>query len=249
MLFRSAVLTVAAGADLTDLEVYRRPRVAILGTGDELAEPGTARDIDAAIPESVTFGVLGLAKAWGGEVVSRRRAPDDMAMLEHAARQALAAAEVVVVTGGASVGEKDFARQAFAFAEPEPVFSKVAIKPGKPAWLSRTADGKLILGLPGNPTSALVTGRLFLAPLLTGLGGDDPTLAHAWRELPLAEPLPATGDRETFVRARLTEEGLASLDNQDSGAQSPLAQTGVLIRREAGAAEAAAGEWVQALGF
>jgi molybdopterin molybdotransferase len=244
-----AALVVAAGGDVAEVEVFRKPRVAVLGTGDELVEPGTARSTPGAVPESVTFGVAGMARAWGGEVVSRRRLPDDMAMLEHAARQALKQAEVVVVTGGASVGEKDFARAMFAEAEPEPVFSKVAIKPGKPAWVSRARDGRIIVGLPGNPTSALVTARLFLAPLLAGLSGDDPMLAHAWRELPLAEPLPETGDRETFLRAALGAEGLIPLASQDSGAQKPLASTDVLIRRAAGAPAAAAGEWVHALGF
>ncbi|MBL7599169.1 molybdopterin molybdenumtransferase MoeA, partial [Escherichia coli] len=85
--------------------------------------------------------------------------------LEHAARAALDAADLIVVTGGASVGEKDHAKTMFGPAGLEFIFTKVAIKPGKPVWLGR-ARGKLVLGLPGNPTSALVAARLFLAPLL-----------------------------------------------------------------------------------
>ena len=105
---------------------------------------------------------------------------------------------MVVVTGGASVGERDFAKAMFEPAGLELIFSKVAIKPGKPVWLGR-AGGSWSIGLPGNPDSALVTARLLLAPLLAGLTGRAPTLR--WRRAPLAEAIGRDcGDRETFVR-------------------------------------------------
>ncbi|MDQ7813760.1 molybdopterin molybdotransferase MoeA [Brevundimonas sp.] len=173
-------MVAAAAADRAAVEVWRRPRVVVLGTGDELAEPGTAAGIPGAIPESVSFGVAALIAQYGGEVVTRRRLPDDPQALEAAAAEALDEADLVVVTGGASVGEKDYARAMFGPAGLELVLSKVAIKPGKPVWLGR-ARGKLVLGLPGNPTSAMVTGRLFLAPLVAGLSGETAGAALGWR--------------------------------------------------------------------
>ena len=239
-------LVAAAGADLAEVEVWRRPRLAILGTGDELVEPGAARSTPGAIPESVSLGVAAFAGQWGAEVVARRRLADDLPTLERAAAEALAGADVVVVTGGASVGERDFAKAMFAPAGLELIFSKVAIKPGKPVWFGR-AGGRLVLGLPGNPNSALVTARLLLAPLLHGLTGRAPVLG--WRQARLAAPIGATGNRETFHRAA-TEGGAARpLPNQDSGAQSTLADADLLIRRMAGAPAAEAGETVDVIDF
>lgn len=244
-----AALLLAAGGDVAEVAVYRRPRVAVLGTGDELVDPGAARGRAGAVPESVTFGVAALVRAWGGEVVTRRRLPDDLVVLQSAGRDALTTADLVVTVGGASVGDRDFARAMFATAALETVFSKVAIKPGKPLWLGRAADGTLVVGLPGNPTSALVTARLFLAPLLAGLSGDRPERAHRWRRLRSAAALAETGARETFLRAALTGDGVLPLANQDSGAQKPLALTDVLVRREGDAPAVGRGDPVDVIDF
>ena len=171
--------------------------------------------------------------------------PDDPARLEAAARDSLGKADVVVVTGGASVGEKDFAKSMFGEGL-ELLFSKVAIKPGKPVWLGR-AGGKLVLGLPGNPTSAMVTARLFLAPLIAGMSGLESALR--WKQARLAAPLPACGDRETFHRARWSGDAVELLSFQDSGAQLALAQADVLIRQRANTPPVAADEEVPVLDF
>ena len=240
---------VAAGAaDRAEVEVWRRPRVAVMGTGDELLEPGTAHLSRFGIPESVSLGVAALTEAWGGVCIARLRISDDLALLKQAARKALEQSDVVVVTGGASVGDRDFARAMFEDCGLELVFSKVEIKPGKPVWLGR-ALGKLILGLPGNPTSAMVTGRLFLAPLLAGLAGGDPQTALSWRQGPLAALLPGTADRETFYRARAGGDGLTPFSDQDSGSQKVLADADVLIRRRPFEPAASAGEAVTVLDF
>lgn len=236
-------LVAAAGADLGQLVVARRPRVAILGTGDELVAPGEARARPGSIPESVSIGVAALVADWGGAVVSRERLPDIEAVISAAAENAVATADVVVVTGGASVGEKDYAKSVFSGIGLDLIFSKIAIKPGKPVWFGRVG-GTLVLGLPGNPTSALITARLFLAPLLAGLGAGDPTTATRWGELPLAAPLPPTGDRETFVRAIVADGAARPLSNQDSGSQRTLAAAEVVVRRLAGAPAIAAGDSV-----
>jgi len=241
-------LVAAAGADVADVEAWRRPRLAVLATGDELADPGRAREQAGAIPESVSFGVVALAESWGAEPVGRRRLRDDLPAMEAAAAEALALADLVVVTGGASVGEKDHAKRMFEPAGLELIFSKVAIKPGKPVWLGR-ARNRLVLGLPGNPTSALVTARLLLAPLLAGLSGRDPADALCWRQAILAEAVGPCSDRETFIRACADGKAARPLSNQDSSAQRTLAAADLLIRRRAHAPAAAAGETVDVLDF
>jgi molybdopterin molybdotransferase len=225
-------LVAAAAADVAELELYRRPRVRILGTGDELAEPGTARERPHAFPESVSFGIASLAEQWGGECAGRARLPDDLAAMRGVAAAAAEGADVIVLTGGASIGERDFAKQMFEPLGLELLFSKVSIKPGKPAWLGRLRD-KVVMGLPGNPTSALVTARLFLAPLLAGMTGQPIECALGWRKLALSSAIDECGARETFHRAKLINGGAEILPVQDSGAQKALAEADLLVRQPA----------------
>jgi molybdopterin molybdotransferase len=239
-------LVAAAAADVAAVQAYVRPQVSVLTNGDELAEPGEAYGIPGAVPDSVSLALAAFVEEWGGRTVQMRRLKDEASGFAQAAEQALGEADLVVVAGGASVGERDLAKAAFAASGLELVFSQVAIKPGRPVWLGR-AHGRWVLGLPGNPTSALVTARLFLAPLLCGLAGADMGAALRWEEARLADGLEATGDRETFYRARREADGVRILPNQDSGAQKTLASTDRLVRRSPGSAPAEAGEAVSAL--
>lgn len=224
-------LVAAAGADQPLLTVYRKPRVALLGTGDELTEPGEARASHGRlIPESLSPGVAALAAEWGGEAVLHRRLQDDPDVISRAAAEGVEIADVVVTMGGASVGEKDFAKAGFAPLGLELLFSKVSIKPGKPVWFGR-ARGTLVIGLPGNPVSAMVTARLLLAPLVAGLAGHDPKAVVQWLPARLAGTLGPVGERETFVRGRWIGDGIEPASNQDSGSQKTLAEADVLIRR------------------
>lgn len=241
-------LVAAAAADLARVSVFARPRVLVIGTGDELDEPGRPSRLRPGIPESVTFGVAALARAWGGKIVDRWRVADDLSTLEKAARSAVELTDIVVVTGGASVGERDFAKTMFAPLDLDLAFSKVAIKPGKPVWLGR-ARGALIVGLPGNPTSAMVTARLFLAPLIAGLAGRGAAEALDWRHEPLTASLGPCDDREAFVRARRGPGGVEPIGDQDASAQKALAMSDVLIRRRPGAPPAQAGALVETLDF
>jgi molybdopterin molybdotransferase len=241
-------IVAAAGADLATVEVFTRPRTAILSTGDELAAPGMASARIHAIPESVSLGVAALVEEWGAIVSSRQRLPDDLAAMEHAAARAVADSDLVVVTGGASVGEKDFAKRMFEPVRLELLFSKVSIKPGKPVWLGR-AGKTLVMGLPGNPSSALVTARLLLAPLIAGLSGRDPQETLRWRKAALATGLAASGPRESFHRARLSGEEVELLGFQDSSAQKALADADVLVRQPAGHQEISEGAKVDTLEF
>jgi molybdopterin molybdotransferase len=239
-------LVAAAGADQAKLAVWQQPRVSILATGDELVAPGEARLGNGTIPESVSYGVAALMEQWGARVLGTCRLRDEIGAMERAAGEALAKADLVVVTGGASVGEKDFAKAMFEPHGLDVIFSKVAIKPGKPVWLAR-AKNRLVLGLPGNPTSAMVTARLLLAPLVAGLSGR--AVALDWSEVPLAGPLPPCGDRETFVRARRTPRGALPISNQESGAQAILVEADLLLRSRPGDHGRAAGDIVEAMEF
>lgn len=241
-------MIAAAAADRARIAVARRPRAAIIATGDELAAPGEAHLAADTIPESVRFGVAAMAEQAGAQIVRQAIGGDSLPELEQLAGAALAQADLVIVTGGASVGERDFAKPMFASHGLDLVFSKVAIKPGKPVWLGR-AGGTPVLGLPGNPTSAMVTARLFLLPLLAALQGQTTRDVLRWRHLPLAEPIADNGPRETFVRAVWEEDGLSPISNQDSGAQAALARADWLIRRPPNAPAEVAGALVSALAF
>lgn len=241
-------MVAAAAGDLATVDVCRPPRLHILSTGDELAEAGHARDRADAIPDSIWLGVAALAEQWGASTIARTRLADDLPAMERVAGTAIDEADVIVVTGGASVGEKDFAKAMFEPAGLELIFSRVAIKPGKPVWLGHLRK-TLVLGLPGNPTSALVTARLLLAPLIAGLTGRPVDSALAWRTMPLASPLSASDARETFHRARLNDGAAEILSFQDSGAQKALADADLLVRQGAHAAGLDAGEQVEVLDF
>jgi molybdopterin molybdotransferase len=239
-------LVAIAAADLASVEVYRQPRVAILCCGDELVEPGQKMPHPERIPESLSYGVAALVRNWGGVVIARWRRGDHLAALRSAARDAVAAADIVVIVGGASVGEKDLAKDAFAAPGFEMLFSRVAIKPGKPVWLG--CQGRVpVLGLPGNPTSAMVTARLFLAPLLAGLNGRDAREAWDWQEMQLGEPLDPPGERDAFLRAFVVGGIAIPLADQDSASQRALASATHLIRHHAGAPAARAGKIVETL--
>jgi molybdopterin molybdotransferase len=240
-------LVAAAAADVDAVEVFARPRVRLLVTGDELVPPGEATLRPEAVPDSISGGVTALAACWGAQVDAVSRLGDRLDALTAAAFEAVASADLVVVTGGASVGERDFAKAMFGEGL-ELVFSKVAMKPGKPVWLGRCGQA-LVLGLPGNPTSALVTARLFLVPLLAGMSGRDPSQALPWRRAALAEALGSAGSRETFSRGYWRDEEVALLPNQDSGAQKMLAAAELLVRRPAGSHGLAAGSMVRVLDF
>ena len=241
-------IVAAAAADLAQVDVYLRPWVRVLCTGDELAEPGTAARANDFIPESVSFGVAALAREWGAEFLGKVRLRDDLDSMKAAAASAVVDADVVIVTGGASVGERDFAKAMFEPTGLELIFSKVAMKPGKPVWLVRTGTS-LVMGLPGNPTSALVTARLLLAPLLAGLTGRSCDDALRWRRMALAAPLKECGARETFLRARWNGEEAEVLSNQDSSAQKALAEADLLVRQFADSPARKAGELVDVLDF
>ena len=223
-------LVATAGADVATVDVFKRPRLALLCTGDELVEPGEARNATLAVPDSVSLAVTALARQWGADIVSRERLRDERAAMEAAAARAVTDADVIVVTGGASVGERDFAKTMFGPLGLELLFSRISIRPGKPAWFGRASE-KLVLGLPGNPTSALITARLLLAPLLAAMQGRPVESALSWEAGRLMSPLRPCDERETFHRARMQKGEVSIMAFQESHAQKTLAHADVMVRQ------------------
>ena len=239
-------VALAAAAHHPDVWVRRRPRVAILATGDELVAPGE-RLGPSQIVASNNFFIAGLVEACGGTPLDLGIAIDEPAALAakiDAAREARA--DVLVTLGGASVGDYDLVQKALTDAGMELGFWRIAMRPGKPLMHGRLA-GLRVLGLPGNPTSSAVCGVLFLRPLLLALLGDPAAADDPAEPARLAAPLPANGVRQDYMRATLSRGAdgrwLASaLPDQDSSLVRMLALANGLIVRPIGAPPAAEGE-------
>lgn len=231
-------LVVAAAADMETVPVVRAPVIQLFSTGDELVPPGRAREFDAATPESVSFGISALARAWGARSVRHRHLPDEEEVIRAAAVAAVDEADCIVIIGGASIGERDHARRAFAGLDFEPGFAGVAMRPGKPAWFGH-AKRCPVLGLPGNPTAAMVVARLLLAPLVAGLSGRSWRSAAEWSRMPLEASPDHHGTVDLFVRAMSLGTRARILDVQQASGQKTLAQADLLVRLRPGSAPAA----------
>ncbi len=246
-------IALAAAANHPSLVVRRRPRVAILATGDELVAPGAARGA-AQIVASNNFAVAGIAAAAGGEPIDLGIVADDpQALARSLALARDAEADVLVTLGGASVGDHDLVRGALAEAGMELGFWRIAMRPGKPLIHGRLGAMR-VLGLPGNPTSSTVCALLFLRPLLRALVGDPEAGADPGEPARLAVALSANGARQDFMRATLTrvDDGVflaRPVESQDSSLVKALARAEALIVRAPHAPAAAAGEACRIIRF
>jgi len=223
------------------LAVRRKPRLSLLSTGDELVPPGEAAE-GVMLPAS--NGVM--LRAQIGSMAEVRDAgivPDRLDALVDAFRSA--EADIIVTTGGASVGDHDLVRPALAEVGAQLDFWRIRMRPGKPLLAGRFGDA-IVLGLPGNPVSAFVTAQLFLLPLIARLGGASAPIPST-EPATLAAPLPQVGNRDDYVRAALSGGRVTALPNQDSGALATLALADALIVRPAGTPPAAAGDTVEIL--
>ncbi len=240
-------LTLAAAMGHAVLTVRRKPRVAILATGDELVPPGTAPG-PGQIIASNAYGLAALVEAAGGTPHLLGIARDTQAAIEEKIAAA-GDADVIVTIGGASVGDHDLVAPALTESGMTLDFWKIAMRPGKPMLFGRIGP-KRVLGLPGNPVSSLVCGRVFLVPLIRALLGL-PAEDRAPETAKLSVDLEANGPRAHYMRATLDSASAppvaTPLPDQDSALLSPLARAQCLIVRPANAPEASRGASVQIL--
>ena len=239
---------LAAAANHPWLVVRRRPRVAILATGDEIALPGEPIP-PGGIVSSNTHALAALVRVAGGEPLVLPAVRDDRAMIAAAAEQA-SGADMLLTSGGASVGEHDLVQRALAERGLRVDFWQIAMRPGKPLMHGRLGTIP-VLGLPGNPVSALVCAILFLLPALARLSGlsADPLPTTPAR---LGGDLRANDRRADFLRGRLSRDADGALvatafPRQDSALVKLLAEADALILRPPHAPAAEAGAMVEVI--
>jgi len=239
-------LSLCASAGHAEVSVHRRPRVAILSTGEEIVEapatPGPFQIYDSGSP-----ALKAMVEDWGAQASKISGVRDQLDAVIAAMREA--EADLIVTVGGASVGDHDLVRAAALDLGLSLRVESVAVRPGKPTFFGVLGDGRRLLGLPGNPASAFVCAELFLKPIVAAYcGGDaEPAMVRAR----LAAPLTANGNREHWMRTRLAQgdDGLTAepYSDQDSSLVAVFAGADALLRRRAGAPAAAIGDLVDVL--
>ena len=240
-------LALAASAGRATVTCRRRPVVAILSTGDELVAPGEPAGphqiYDACAPALAAF-----VRRSGGTPTLLGRARDNDASILAAVDAGVF--DLLVTVGGASVGDHDRVKPVIRSAGGVLSVEGVAVRPGKPVWFAHLADGRPLLGLPGNPASALVCAELFLAPLIAALQGG--TAAPDTGLAVLDGPLSANGPREHYMRA-IVDNGpdgvrrVRPMSEQDSSLVTVMAAANALVRRLPGAPALEAGARVEVL--
>jgi molybdopterin molybdotransferase len=229
----AAHVTVAAAMNHPELAVFRRPRVALIATGDELVAPGGLPRHDQIIASN-TFGVAALIEAAGGEVLDLGIVGDDRTLIEAAIGRAVEAqVDVLVTLGGASVGDHDLVQASLKAKGMELDFWRIAMRPGKPLMVGSLGPMQ-VLGLPGNPVASLVCGLLFLEPLVAALARR-PRRDRSASAL-TATTLSANDQRQDYLRATLSRDNQGRLvaeafGKQDSSMMKIFAQSDALIVR------------------
>ncbi len=239
-----AAIALAASGGHGVLPVRRLPRVGLLSTGNELVPPG-APTPGALLPASNSPMLAALLGRSACTVTDHGIVRDDLDAIATAFTQMAETCDIILTTGGASVGDHDLVLPALKQAGATIDFWRVRMKPGKPVMIGTLGDA-IILGLPGNPVSAFVTAMLFAKPLIAHLlGAAHPVPTPITARL--TAPLPATGNRAEYVRARWANGGIERLSGQDSAGLAALVQAELLIIREAEAEALPAGAEVEVL--
>jgi molybdopterin molybdotransferase len=242
-----ADLALAAAMNAPLLTVTRRPDVALIATGDELVLPGETPRADQIVASN-TYGLKALIEAEGATARLLPVARDNRESLTGVLALARDA-DIIVTVGGASVGDHDLVGDVASRLGLEQSFYKIAMRPGKPLMAGRLGEAAL-LGLPGNPVSALVCGHLFLVPMLRAALGL-PAGARRRRRARLGAALGPNGPREHYMRAEVTATGeipnITPFDRQDSSLLSIFSRANGLLVRPIGDGPRAAGEMVEYL--
>lgn len=231
---RPGELALLATIGVVEVSVFRRPRVALVSTGDEVvppeATPGPAQVRDANAP-----GLAAMIRALGAEPLQQGIVADVRGSLEGAVRQALGGADTVLVSGGSSVGDRDHTVAVMdGLGPPGVLLHGVAIKPGKPTIVAQAADGRPLFGLPGHPLSAMVSFHRLVRPVLRALEGEDPgALWEPVTRARLTRKVPSEAGRLEYVRVRLRPGGSGELTaeplfGKSAGLSSLIAAQGLV---------------------
>jgi molybdopterin molybdotransferase len=239
-------VSLIAATGTARIDVARRARVTLMSGGDEIVAAG-ATPGPFQIFDSITPGLCALSQQWGAEVRALAPQADDQERLTRALTDAMNESDLVVTIGGASVGDRDLMKPALRSLGAALHVDKIAVRPGKPTWFA-TTPGCAVLGLPGNPASALVCAHLFLRPLLAQFLGDVEETPRFVRAV-LALDLPANGPREHYLRAFARHDADGRLhvtpyEVQDSSLLSVFASANALTRLPARAPALRKGEMV-----
>lgn len=236
-------IALLASMNIAEVPVARRPVVALISTGDELVMPGEIPGPDQIIASN-TFGLHALMRDLGAEPRLLPIARDNEPSLKTAFDLARGS-DLIVTIGGASVGDHDVVANLAPQLGFDQSFYKVAMRPGKPLMAGRFGEAMMI-GLPGNPVSAMVCGHVFVAPVVRAMLGL-PVQPAPRRTGVLAEPLTPNGPREHYMRSRFENGGLVAFGSQDSSLLSILGRADALIVRAPKDGPRAAGETVEYL--
>ena len=236
-----ARIALAAIGGHAALPVARRLRIAIAATGDELAPPGT--DDATKLPEANSVMLAALLAPYPVDVIDLGIIPDDLATMTAAFAQVQA--DILVTSGGASVGDHDLVQPALKAAGGSVDFWRIALRPGKPMMAGRIGN-TVVLGLPGNPVSAFVTATVFLLPLIAAMSGATDPLPQL-TTAPLGETLSANDHRQDYLRAELRDGRVWTAAIQDSSMLRTLSRANCLLVRPANAPAAQIGAPVEIL--
>ena len=244
----AAALSLAAASGNAKIDVFQKPKIAIIATGDELVPPGETPGKDQIVASN-SVGIAEIVRRAGGAPHDKGIIPDDPAKIERAIADSLQSGiDILVTIGGASVGDRDFVHGALQKQGVNLDFWKIAMRPGKPLMYGRIeVNGKIVhvIGLPGNPVSSLVCSLVFLRPLVAKLAGTN--LDADIRPAKLGTDLPANDHRRDYIRATIESNPDGTLTAkpfpvQDSSMLSALVGSKALLIRDENAPAATAGD-------